>query len=110
LESIPLERGFHLAEPRSRSKAASILDFDPIMPIECKRLPTPKAKDRDEREGEKYRMIADRPVHCAARAIAIVIPLFISTRAAFGACHSACNIGSYSSLMIKDRAGRQITG
>jgi hypothetical protein len=25
-------------------------DFDPIMPIECKRLPTPKAKDRDERE------------------------------------------------------------
>jgi hypothetical protein len=50
LESIPLERGFHLAEPRSRSKAASILDFDPIMPIECKRLPTPKAKDRDERE------------------------------------------------------------
>jgi hypothetical protein len=25
-------------------------DFDPIMPIECKRLPTPKAKDRDDRE------------------------------------------------------------
>ncbi len=24
--------------------------FDSIMPIECKRLPTPKAKDRDERE------------------------------------------------------------
>jgi hypothetical protein len=26
------------------------VDFDPIMPIECKRLPTPKMKDRDERE------------------------------------------------------------
>ena len=25
-------------------------EFDSIMPIECKRLPTPKAKDRDERE------------------------------------------------------------
>jgi hypothetical protein len=26
------------------------VDFDPIMPVECKRMPTPKAKDRDERE------------------------------------------------------------
>lgn len=25
-------------------------DFEPILPIECKRLPTPKDKDRDERE------------------------------------------------------------
>ena len=25
-------------------------DFDPLFPIECKRLPTPKDKDRDERE------------------------------------------------------------
>ncbi|MEP7340161.1 MAG: hypothetical protein ABI977_20680 [Acidobacteriota bacterium] len=25
-------------------------DFEPILPIECKRLPTPKGKDRDERE------------------------------------------------------------
>jgi hypothetical protein len=25
-------------------------DFDPILPIECKRLPTPLGKDRDERE------------------------------------------------------------
>jgi len=25
-------------------------DFDPLLPIECKRLPTPKGKDRDERE------------------------------------------------------------
>jgi hypothetical protein len=25
-------------------------DFDTLMPIECKRLPTPKANDRDERE------------------------------------------------------------
>ena len=25
-------------------------DFDPLMPIECKRLPTPKGTDRDERE------------------------------------------------------------
>jgi hypothetical protein len=25
-------------------------DFDAIMPMECKRLPTPKGKDRDERE------------------------------------------------------------
>jgi hypothetical protein len=25
-------------------------DFEAIMPIECKRLPTPRAKDRDERE------------------------------------------------------------
>jgi len=25
-------------------------DFDPLLPIECKRLPTPKDKDRDERE------------------------------------------------------------
>ncbi len=24
--------------------------FDPLLPIECKRLPTPKGKDRDERE------------------------------------------------------------
>jgi hypothetical protein len=27
-----------------------ITDFDTLLPIECKRLPTPKAKDRDERE------------------------------------------------------------
>jgi hypothetical protein len=26
------------------------LDFDPLLPVECKRLPTPKDKDRDERE------------------------------------------------------------
>jgi hypothetical protein len=26
------------------------IDFDPLLPIECKRLPTPKDKDRDERE------------------------------------------------------------
>ena len=26
------------------------VDFDPLLPIECKRLPTPKAKERDERE------------------------------------------------------------
>jgi hypothetical protein len=26
------------------------VDFDPLLPIECKRLPTPKASDRDERE------------------------------------------------------------
>ena len=26
------------------------VDFDPLLPIECKRLPTPKDKDRDERE------------------------------------------------------------
>lgn len=26
------------------------LDFDALLPIECKRLPTPKQKDRDERE------------------------------------------------------------
>lgn len=26
------------------------LDFDTLLPIECKRLPTPKGKDRDERE------------------------------------------------------------
>lgn len=26
------------------------VDFDPILPIECKRLPTPKDKERDERE------------------------------------------------------------
>jgi hypothetical protein len=26
------------------------VDFDSLMPIECKRLPTPKNKDRDERE------------------------------------------------------------
>ncbi|WP_316235337.1 MULTISPECIES: hypothetical protein [unclassified Bradyrhizobium] len=25
-------------------------DFDPLLPIECKRLPTPAGKDRDERE------------------------------------------------------------
>jgi len=25
-------------------------DFDTLLPLECKRLPTPKAKDRDERE------------------------------------------------------------
>ncbi|MBB4955984.1 hypothetical protein H4S14_004027 [Agrobacterium vitis] len=25
-------------------------DFDPLLPIECKRLPTPKGKDRDKRE------------------------------------------------------------
>jgi hypothetical protein len=25
-------------------------DFDSLMPIECKRLPTPRGKDRDERE------------------------------------------------------------
>jgi hypothetical protein len=25
-------------------------DFDTLLPIECKRLPTPKGKDRDERE------------------------------------------------------------
>ncbi len=25
-------------------------DFDPLFPVECKRLPTPKDKDRDERE------------------------------------------------------------
>lgn len=25
-------------------------DFDPLLPIECKRLPTPEGKDRDERE------------------------------------------------------------
>ena len=25
-------------------------DFDPLVPIECKRLPTPKGKDRDKRE------------------------------------------------------------
>lgn len=26
------------------------IDFDTLLPIECKRLPTPKGKDRDERE------------------------------------------------------------
>jgi hypothetical protein len=26
------------------------VDFDPLLPIECKRLPTPKDKERDERE------------------------------------------------------------
>jgi hypothetical protein len=26
------------------------IDFDPLLPIECKRLPTPNDKDRDERE------------------------------------------------------------
>jgi hypothetical protein len=26
------------------------VDFDPLLPIECKRLPTPKGKERDERE------------------------------------------------------------
>ncbi len=26
------------------------VDFDPLLPIECKRLPTPPGKDRDERE------------------------------------------------------------
>jgi hypothetical protein len=26
------------------------IDFDTLLPIECKRLPTPKSKDRDERE------------------------------------------------------------
>jgi len=26
------------------------VDFDPLLPIECKRLPTPKGKNRDERE------------------------------------------------------------
>ena len=26
------------------------IDFDPLLPIECKRLPTPKGKERDERE------------------------------------------------------------
>ncbi len=26
------------------------VDFDPLLPIECKRLPTPKQHDRDERE------------------------------------------------------------
>jgi hypothetical protein len=26
------------------------VDFDPLLPIECKRLPTPKDKNRDERE------------------------------------------------------------
>jgi len=26
------------------------IDFDPLLPIECKRLPTPRGKDSDERE------------------------------------------------------------
>jgi hypothetical protein len=28
----------------------SYIDFDTLLPIECKRLPTPRTKDRDERE------------------------------------------------------------
>jgi hypothetical protein len=59
---------FRTEEPDEREKSRSIdlvpapsaaivwvdgrryVDFDPLLPIECKRLPTPKGKGRDERE------------------------------------------------------------
>jgi hypothetical protein len=59
---------FRIEEPDERTKGRKIdlvpapcaatvwiegrrhVDFDPLLPIECKRLPTPKDKERDERE------------------------------------------------------------
>lgn len=52
-ENRPGRRVDLVAAPRGPAivvEGRRYIDFDTLLPIECKRLPTPKDKDRDERE------------------------------------------------------------